>query len=120
MTQPDEPRDAFWDLLAEIARLQEEMGKDLVAWARAYEAGCEAFQSTAQTLRLMADAGRRFEQYLRSGPPAGARQALQFLLNPLQSMAATPAAGTLDPFTRFWQAWTAPPGGKPTPGSDPG
>jgi hypothetical protein len=99
--------DSFWDLLADVARLQERMGKDTVAWARVYEAAGEALQQNAETTALMADVGRRSEQFVRSGPPAAARQAMQFFLNPLQAFGAAGAGTPMPPgpLTRFWEAW---------------
>ncbi len=99
--------DSYWDLLAEVARLQDRMGKDTVAWARVYEAAGEALQQNAETAALMAEVGRRSEQFMRSGPPAAARQAMQFFLNPLQPFGAAGAGAPLPPgpLARFWEAW---------------
>ncbi len=99
--------DSFWDLLAEVARLQDRMGKDTVAWARVYEAAGEALQQNAETTALMAEVGRRSEQFARTGPPAAARQAMQFFLNPMQAFGAAGAGTPLppSPLTRFWEAW---------------
>jgi len=107
MNPAEPPRETYWDLLEDVARLQGEMGKDLVAWARAYEAGGRAFQGSAETVRLMAELGRRMEQYLQSGPPLAVRQALQAFANPTQAMGVTPGTSTVDPFTRFWKLWAA-------------
>ena len=116
MSQAEQGRESYWDLLAEVARLQGEMGKDLGAWARAYEAGGRAFQGSARTLERVADLGRRMEQYLVQGPPASVRQALQAFANPLQAMGAAPGAGVADPFARFWEVWAAAmPGGSAAP-----
>ena len=99
--------DSFWDLLADVARLQERMGKDTVAWAQVYAAAGEALQQNAETTALMADVGRRSEQFLRTGPPAAARQAMQFFLNPLQAFGAAGAGTPMPPgpLTRFWEGW---------------
>ncbi len=99
--------DNFWDLLADVARLQERMGKDTVAWARVYEATGEALQQNAETTALMADVGRRSEQFMRTGPPAAARQAMQFFLNPLQAFGAAGPGAPMPPgpLSRFWEAW---------------
>lgn len=101
--------ETFWDLLSDIARLQAEMGKDTVAWARAYQAAGEAMQNNAETTQLMADVGRRSERLMRSGPPAAARQAMQLFLNPLQALGGTTAGAGAPPgpFTRFWEAWAS-------------
>ncbi|HEY7294149.1 MAG TPA: hypothetical protein VH916_03865 [Dehalococcoidia bacterium] len=99
--------DTFWDLLAEVARLQERMGKDTVAWARVYETAGKALQQNAETAALMAELGRRSEQFMRTGPSVAARQAMQFFLNPLQAFGAAGAGApmTPGPLTRFWEAW---------------
>ena len=120
MNPAEEPRETYWDLLADVARLQSEMGKDLVAWSKAYEAGGRAFQRTSQTLTLMAEIGRRMERFVQSGPPRAVQQALQVVANPWQAMGAVPGASAGDPFTRFWEFW-APAGSTrerpPRPGS---
>ncbi len=97
----------FWDLLEDVSRLQREMGKDMVAWAKAYEAAGDALRNNADTIALMADVGRRGEQFLRNGPPAAARQAMQFFLNPLQAMGGASAASVTGPFARLWDAWAS-------------
>jgi hypothetical protein len=109
MTSDDQSGTAatFWDLLEDVSRLQREMGKDMVAWAKAYEAAGEALRNNADTIALMADVGRRGEQFLRNGPPAAARQAMQFFLNPLQAMGGASAAAAPGPFARFWEAWAS-------------
>jgi len=107
MNPAEPPRETYWDLLEDVARLQGEMGQDLVAWAQAYEAGGRAFQGSAETVRLMAELGRRMEQYLQSGPPLAVRQALQAFANPMQTIGVTPGASAVDPFTRFWELWAA-------------
>lgn len=107
MTTRDESSETFWDLLADIARLQAEMGKDLVAWAQANEAAARAFQSNAETLQLMADIGRRSEHVMRRGPSTAARLAMQFFSNPMQAMGTTPAAASGDPLARLWETWRA-------------
>lgn len=107
MSSPEHPPETYWDLLEDVARLQGEMGKDLVAWARAYEAGGRALEGSAETVRLMAELGRRMEQYLQSGPPVAVQQALQAFANPMQAMGAIPGASAVDPFTRFWELWAA-------------
>ncbi len=105
----DQPASAapFWDLLEDVARLQREMGNDMVAWAKTYEAAGEALRNNADTIALMADVGRRGEQFLRNGPPAAARQAMQFFLNPLQAMGGSSAVSATAPFARFWEAWAS-------------
>jgi hypothetical protein len=100
-----ESTESFWDLLADVARLQREMGRDMVAWAYVYDAAGKALQLNADTTALMADVGRRGEQFIRSGPPAAARQAMQLFLNPMQALGATPGGSLADPFSRFWEAW---------------
>jgi hypothetical protein len=114
MSAGNGPADAaatFCDLLNDVSRLQREMGSDMVAWAKAYEAAGQAMQKNAETLALMAQVGRRGEEFLCSGPPAAAHQAIQFFLNPLQSVGATAASAAPGPFARFWEAWaTAMPG----------
>ena len=97
--------ESFWDLLADVARLQREMGRDMVAWAKVYDAAGKALQLNAETAALMADVGRRAEQFMRSGPSAAARQAMQFFMNPMQAVGATPGGSLADPFSRFWEAW---------------
>jgi hypothetical protein len=97
--------DSFWDLLADVARLQERMGRDTVAWAQVYEAAGKALQQNAETTALMADVGRRSEQFLRTGPPAAARQAMQFFLNPLQAFGGAGSPMPPGPLSRLWEAW---------------
>ena len=119
MNPAEPPRETYWDLLEDVARLQGEMGKDLVAWAQAYEAAGRAFQGSAETVRLMAELGRRMEQYLQSGPPLAVRQALQAFANPMQTLGGTPGTSAVDPFTRFWELWAATPRpGEPPPSSE--
>lgn len=107
MAEPPGQEETFWDLLADSARLQAEMGRDLVAWSRVYAAAGEAMQNNADTARLMAEIGRRGEGYMRNGPPAAVRQAMQLFFNPLQAMGGPPAGGQAGPFGRFWEAWGA-------------
>ena len=109
--------DSIWDLLGEIARLQAAMGQDMVAWARVYESAGEAMQRNAETAALMADVGRRGERFMRNGPSAAARQAMNLFLNPLGALGVGSSAapnGPAGPIARFWEAWssgmpTAPP-----------
>lgn len=106
--EPADTADSFWDLLADVARLQREMGVDLVAWAKVYDAAGQALQNNADTTALMAEVGRRGERFMRNGPPAAARQAMQFFLNPLQALGVSPVGGAFpDPFARFREAWSA-------------
>lgn len=107
MSPTDEPRETYWDLLQDIARLQGRVGEDLIAWAQAYECGGRAFKHTAETLDLMADVGRRLERHLESGPTAAVQQTLQLLSAPWRAMGGSPGVGAVDPFNRFWEAWTA-------------
>ena len=107
MDASEPERRTYWDLLADIARLQGEMAQDLVAWSEAYAAGGRAFQHTARTLGLVADIGRRAEQQLRTGPDAAVRQTLQLFAQPLAVSGLLPGAGVSDPFVRFWDAWAA-------------
>jgi hypothetical protein len=102
-----EASESYWELLADMARLQAEMGRDLAAWARVYEAAGKAMQNNAETLKLMADVGRRGERMLREGPPAAARRAMEVFFNPLQALGGPPAAGAGGPIARFWEAWAA-------------
>jgi hypothetical protein len=107
MAASDGPGESYWDLLRDIAHLQGEMGQDLVAWARAYEAGGRAFQQNGQTLAHMAELGRRLERYLQTGPSAAVRQALQLFHAPYRGTEPGPGAGMADPFSRFWQFWAS-------------
>lgn len=107
MNRSDEPRETYWDLLQDIARLQGRVGEDLIAWAQAYEAGGRAFKHSAETLDQMADVGRRLERHLETGPTAAVQQTLQYLTAPWRTMGGMPGAATVDPFSRFWEAWTA-------------
>ena len=113
LSAADETPDSYWDLLAAVARVQAEMGQNLAAWGQAYEAAGRAFQSTAETLELMADVGRRTERYLRSGPPASVRQALELLVSPWQALGVPPGTGAgasaAEPFARFWELWASLP-----------
>ncbi len=104
---PAEGTATFWDLLSDVSRLQQEMGRDMVAWANVYEAAGRAMQNNAETLALMAQIGRRGDDFLRNGPPAVARQAMQFFLNPLQAMGASAASSGPGPFARLWEAWAS-------------
>ncbi len=104
---PSDEGATYWDLLNDVSRLQQEMGSDMVAWAKVYEAAGQAMQNNADTLALLSQVGRRSEVFLRDGPPAAARQALQFFLNPLQAMGASAATAAPGPFARFWEAWTS-------------
>lgn len=117
MNEPEEPREAFWDLLADISRLQAQMGRDLIAWSQVNEAGGRALQGNAETLRLMSDVGRRSERFFREGPSSAVRQAMQFFTNPLQTFGA-PGDTVGDPLTRFWDAWTPPGRGRPPRGGE--
>ncbi len=115
----DDGTATFWDLLADVSRLQQEMGSDMVAWAKVYEATGQAMRNNADTLALMSQVGRRGEEFLRNGPPAAARQAMQFFLNPLQAMGASAASAAPGPFARFWEAWaSAMPAAPVDPGND--
>jgi hypothetical protein len=106
--------DSYWDLLAETARLQGQLGEDLVAWAKMYEAGGRALQRSSRTLTEMAELGKRMEHYLEAGPPAAVTQILRMLSSPLPGLgmglgmgmppAATSAAG---PFAQLWEAWAS-------------
>ena len=118
MSRARKAPESYWDLLADVARLQREMGKDLVAWSEAYAAAGRAFERTGGTLGLMAEVGQRTERYLQTGPPAAVRQTLQLVANPLQALGAAPGAGAADPFARFWELWTsALTPGEPTAGA---
>ncbi|MHB8574777.1 MAG: hypothetical protein ACYDCQ_05540 [Dehalococcoidia bacterium] len=108
-----EPTGSFWDLLGDVARLQREMGKDMTSWARVYELAGQAMQGNAETLALMADLGRRGERFMREGPPAAVRQAMQLFMTPLGALSAGTGAGPAGPFARFMEAWASA-----TPGSD--
>jgi hypothetical protein len=102
--------DSIWDLLGEIARLQASMGQDMVAWAHVYESAGEALKRNAETVGLMADVGRRSEQFMRSGPSTAARQAMNLFLNPLGALGVNPASapgGPTGPIARFWEAFAA-------------
>ncbi len=114
---PAEGTSTFWELLTDVSRLQQEMGRDMVAWANVYEAAGKAMQNNAETLASMAQVGRRGEEFLRNGPPAAARQAMQFFLNPLQAMGASAASAAPGPFARLWEAWAS---AMPTAPVDPG
>ena len=121
MGQAEEPIEGYWDLLADVARLQAQLGEDLVAWAKAYEAAGRALQRSARTQQEVARVGRRMEAYLQTGPPAVVSQVLQMFSSPWPGLGATPGTRGSDPFTRFWQAWAGlssppPPPGAPDPG----
>ena len=106
MTAKDGASETFWDLLTDIARLQAKIGDDLALWSQANEANARAFKSNADTLRLLAEIGRRTEQSMRYRPSAAARLAMQLFSNPLEAMGASPGAAG-DTFARFWDAWRA-------------
>jgi len=95
MTTRDETTETFWDLLADVGRLQAKLSETFVAWAQANEANARAFQRNAETLQLMVEIGRRAEQ------------SMQFLADPMQAMGTPSAAAAGDPFARFWEAWRA-------------
>lgn len=100
----------IWDLLGEIAKLQSSLGQDMVAWARVYESAGEALQRNAETAALMADVGRRGEQFMRNGPSAAARQAMNLFLNPLGALGVNPTGapgGPAGPIARFWEAFSS-------------
>jgi hypothetical protein len=102
--------ESIWDLLGEIARLQSSMGQDMIAWARVYESAGEALKRNAETVALMADVGRRGEQFMRNGPSSAARQAMNLFLNPLGALGVNPASGPggpTGPIARFWEAFAA-------------
>ncbi|HVC30206.1 MAG TPA: hypothetical protein VND24_03395 [Steroidobacteraceae bacterium] len=107
MTTRDETTETFWDLLADVGRLQAKLSETFVAWAQANEANARAFQRNAETLQLMVEIGRRAEQSMRQAPSTAARLALQFLADPMQAMGTPSAAAAGDPFARFWEAWRA-------------
>jgi|SRR5579884_464739 hypothetical protein len=102
MSEPQDD-DSIWTLLDESARLQAQMGRDMVAWAQAYEAAGRAMQGNAETAALLARLGRRGERFLQRGPSASAQQALQLFLNPLQAL----AGGMPGPLSKLWEAWAA-------------
>src|SRR5450631_2670643 len=106
--------DSYSDLLAETARLQGQLGEDLVAWAKMYEAGGRALQRSGRTLKEMAELGKRMEHYLEAGPPAAVTQILRTLSSPWPGVGpgmgmgmppgATSAAG---PLAQIWEAWAS-------------
>jgi hypothetical protein len=102
----------YWDLLADMARLQSQLGEDLVAWAKMYQAGGQALQRSGRTLGEMAELGRRMERYLESGPPGVVAQILQMMTSPFPGlgvgMGIPPGtASAAGPFAQFWQAWAS-------------
>jgi hypothetical protein len=102
----------YWDLMADMARLQAQLGEDLTAWAKMYEAGGRAMQRSGRTLGEMAELGRRMEHYLESGPPAAVMQILRMLTSPFPGlgvgMGVPPtAAAAGGPFAQLFDAWTS-------------
>jgi len=103
----------YWELLAEMARLQGQLGEDLVAWAKAYESGGRAMQRSSRTLGEMAELGRRMEHYLESGPPAVVTQILRMLTSPFPGLGVgmgVPPPGVsaaAGPFAQLWEAWAS-------------
>jgi hypothetical protein len=102
----------YWDLMAEMARLQSQLGEDLAAWAKMYEAGGNALQRSGRTLGEVAELGRRMEHSLESGPPAVVTRMLQMLASPFPGlgvgMGMPPgAASAAGPFAQFWEAWAS-------------
>jgi len=106
--------DSNWHLLADTARLQGQLGEDLVAWAKMYEAGGRALQRSSRTLNEMAELGKRMDYYLESGPPAAVTQILRMLRNPWPGLGVgmgmgipqgTPSAA--GPFAQVWEAWAS-------------
>jgi hypothetical protein len=76
----------YWDLLEDIARLQAQTARSFTVWAGAYKAAGEAAETTAETLDLMAQLGRRLEAFWTQPPEAAVAQALQMLTQPWQAM----------------------------------
>jgi hypothetical protein len=108
------PTDSYWDLMADLARLQARLGEDLVAWARMYQVTGQALQRSGGTLQEMSELGRRMQGYLESGPPAVVSQILRMFVSPFAGLSpgmgmgippgATPPGG---PFAQLWEAWTS-------------
>jgi hypothetical protein len=98
MPTPEQPPDSYWDLVAAVAELQAELGKDLVAWSQAYAAAGRASARAANTLRLTADLGRRMERYVESGMPTAALRTFEAIMRPLQTLMMPPGTGTARPY----------------------
>jgi hypothetical protein len=111
--------------MANMARLQGQLGEDLVAWAKMYEAGGLALERSGRTLGEMAELGRRMEHHLESGPPAAVTQILRMLTSPWPGLGlgmgmppgATSAAG---PFAQLLQTWASTVAPEEQPRADPG
>ena len=119
MSNSDEPPDNYWDLLAEVGRLQSALGEDLVAWAQAYEAGGHALQRSGRTLEEMARQGQRLERYVVEGPPAAVSQLLRMFTGPWPGMGMPPGSTLGQPFAPFWDLpgtrhWPSPARTQPT------
>jgi hypothetical protein len=82
----DTERRSYWDLVEDIARLQAQTARSFTSWSAAYTAAGEAAEATAETLRLMAEVGRRVEQFWTQPPDASVAQALQLLTQPWQAL----------------------------------
>ena len=104
--------DDYWRLMADMAKLQSQLGEDLMAWAKMYEAGGRALQRSGRTLGEMAELGRRMEHYLESGPPAVVTQILRMMTSPFPGlgvgMGVPPGTAPLGgPFAQLWEAWAS-------------
>lgn len=112
MTQP--VMSEYWDLIAEVARLQGQLGEDMTAWAKVYDAGGKALHRSSRTLGDMAELGRRMERTLEAGPPAAVVQMLRMMTGPFPGFAGPPSTPPVPggPFAQLWDAWlssVAPP-----------
>jgi hypothetical protein len=112
----NEQADSYWDLLADVARVQGQLGEDMVAWAKMYEAGGRALQRSGHTLQEMAELGRRMQSYMESGPPAVVSQVLRMFTSPLaggpmpgvgMGMGMPPGTSATAPFAQFWEAFAS-------------
>jgi hypothetical protein len=96
----------YWQLMADMARLQGRLAEDLIAWAKTYQAAGRALEASSHTLGEMAELGRRMEQYMESGPPAVVSQVLRMMTNPWPGMSIPSAQGSIsNPFSQFLEAW---------------
>lgn len=104
--------DEYWNLMADLARLQGQLGEDVMAWAKMYEAGGSALQRSSRTLGEMAELGRRMERYMESGQSAVVTQILRMLASPFPGLGMgvgmpPGTAAAAGPFAQFWEAWAS-------------